>query len=447
MGRSRKKLSDLPFEVEVSSLDSKGLGLALHGEQTLRVFDALPGEKVIARHLFGRKNRGRAETLEVLQASADRVGAPCPSFGNCGACSQQHISMQAQLERKQAALLQSLRGTGQLEPQEVYSPLDASHWNYRRKARLSVRDVTAKGRVLIGFRERDGRYVADMETCHILHPTIADALPKLSALLETLDCRSSIPQIEVACGDEQCAMIIRHMEDLSDGDVDGLVSFARETGIGIYLQSSGPKSVKLLAPTDFQLEYAFDSLALRFEFEPLDFIQVNGELNQQMVRRALELLNPQAEDNILDLFCGLGNFTLPLAKLAGRVTGLEGSVEMVERAQANAMRNGLENVEFYQADLYEPSTTPPWPAAGYTKILLDPPRSGAEELLPWIGASKVSRVLYISCNPETLARDAGILVNQHGFNLIGAGIMNMFPHTHHSEAIALFERQADGIDT
>ena len=441
MGRSRKVLSDQPFEVDINSLDAKGLGLALHEDKTLHVFDALPGERVIARHLFGRKNRGRAETLEVLQASADRVQARCPSFGNCGACSQQHISMQAQLARKQAALLKSLRETGLVEPQEVYMPLDASHWNYRRKARLSVRDVTAKDRVLIGFRERNGRYVADIEACHILHPVVADALPKLSALLETLDCRSSIPQIEVACGDERCAMIIRHLEDLSVEDVEGLRSFARETGIGIYLQSSGPQSVELLEPADFQLEYAFESLALRFEFEPLDFIQVNGELNQQMVGRALELLDPQVEDKVLDLFCGLGNFTLPLAQAAGRVTGLEGSVEMVGRAQANAARNGLQNVEFHTADLYEPTNQPPWPDSDYTKVLLDPPRSGAQELLPWIAASKVSRVLYISCNPETLARDAGILVNQHDFNLLGAGIMNMFPHTHHSEAIALFERK------
>ena len=444
MGRSRKKLSDQPFEVDISSLDAKGLGLALHEDKTLRVFDALPGERVIARHLFGRKNRGRAETLEVLQSSADRVQARCPSFGNCGACSQQHISMQAQLARKQDALLESLRKTGLVEPQEIYAPLDASHWNYRRKARLSVRNVIAKDRVLIGFRERDGRFVADIDACHILHTVIADALPKLSALIGTLDCRSSIPQIEVACGDERCAMIIRHLEELSAGDIEAFRLFARETGLGIYLQAKGPDTVQLLEPADFTLEYELKSLALRFRFEPLDFIQVNGELNQQMIRRALELLTPQDEDNILDLFCGLGNFTLPLAQVSGRVTGLEGSAEMVGRGRDNAMLNGLDNVDFQQADLYQPGDAPPWPAADYTKILLDPPRSGALDLLPWIAASNVSRVLYISCNPETLARDAGILVNQHGFDLLGAGVMNMFPHTHHSEAIALFERKPDG---
>ncbi|MDX2417491.1 MAG: 23S rRNA (uracil(1939)-C(5))-methyltransferase RlmD [Xanthomonadales bacterium] len=443
MGRSRKKLSDQPFELDIGELDSKGLGLAVFEEKTLHVFDGLPGEKVIARHLFGRKNRGKAETLEVLNPSADRVEPRCPSFGNCGACSLQHMSMDAQLFRKQDALLNCLR-QADVEPEQVYAPLDASHWNYRRKARLSVRDVAAKERVLIGFRERDGRYVADMDECHILYKVIADALPNLARLIETLNCRAGIPQIEVACGDERCALIIRHLEAFSGADVERLRAFARDTGHGIYLQSAGPDSVKLLEPADFQLEYVFEPLDLRFRFEPLDFIQVNGELNLRMVERALELLDPQAEDSILDLFCGLGNFTLPLAQRAGQVTGLEGSAEMVERGRANAAHNGLDNVNFHTADLYQVTDTPPWPSADYNKILLDPPRSGAQELLPWIAASKVNRVLYISCNPETLAKDAGALVKQHGFSLLGAGIMNMFPHTRHSEAIALFERKADG---
>jgi 23S rRNA (uracil1939-C5)-methyltransferase len=444
MARSRKKLSDQPFELEISSSDPKGLGLAEHEGRTLHVFDALPGETVIARNMFGRKNRGKAETLEVLKSADNRVEARCPSFGNCGACSLQHMSMGSQLARKQAALLQLLREVGGVEPGQVYDPLDASHWNYRRKARLSVRDVIAKERVLIGFRERNGRYVADMEACHILHGVVASALPALSALIQTLDSRKTIPQVEVACGDVRCAMIIRHLEPLSSSDTESLRSFARETGLGIYLQAAGPDSVTLLEPVDFQLEYAIDQLGLKFRFEPLDFIQVNGGLNQQMIKRAMELLDPQATDKILDLFCGLGNFTLPLATGAGQVTGLEGSAEMVDRARSNAGLNDLDNVVFQVADLYEPADEPPWPAARYNKVLLDPPRSGAMELLPWIAAGGAERVLYISCNPETLARDAGILVNQYKFNLLGAGVMNMFPHTHHSEAIALFERSTEG---
>jgi len=444
MGRSRKRLSDEPFELDIISLDSKGMGLAEYEGRKLKVYDALPGEKVIVRNLFGRSQRGKVETLEVLQPSTDRVEPGCPHFGYCGACSLQHLSMDAQLARKQALLLQHLQDTGQVEALSIYPPLCGPEWNYRRKARLSVRDVAAKGRVLVGFRERNGRFVADMDDCHILRKEIADALPKLARLLESLDCRSAIPQIETACGDAQCALIIRHLEDLSGSDTESLRLFARETGMGIYLQSGGPDSIKLLAPEDLQLEYAITSLGLRFHFEPLDFTQVNGGLNQQMVERALELLDPQAGDKILDLFCGLGNFTLPLATRAGFVVGVEGSEAMVERGVSNASLNGLSNVEFHSTDLYQPCETPPWPAADFNKILLDPPRSGAQELLPWIAASKVSRVLYISCNPETLARDAGILVNQHGFSLAGAGIINMFPHTPHSEAIALFERKIDG---
>jgi len=443
MGRSRRQVSTEPFELEIGALDAKGLGLAVLGEKQLRVFDALPGEKIVARNLPGRSNRGRTETLEVLSASRDRVEARCPEFGNCGGCSLQHMSMDAQLARKQSALLQTLHAN-KVQPAGVYAPLDETHWGYRRKARLSVRDVPAKQRVLIGFRERNPRYVADMTECHILHPVIAQTLPKLSDLIGTLDARRTIPQIEIACGDERCALIIRHLESLSDGDTVSLRKFARHTGLGIYLQAAGPESVELLEPEGFQLEYALHQPDLRFRFGPLDFVQVNGDLNRQMVARALELLDPRDDDHVLDLFCGLGNFTLPLATKAGRVTGLEGSAEMVDRARANAQLNGLSNVAFHAADLYEPSDAPPWPAAGYTKVLLDPPRSGAEEMLPWIAASGIRRVLYISCNPETLARDAGILVNQHGYNLLGAGVMNMFPHTHHSEAIALFERDADG---
>lgn len=441
MGRSRKKLSDQPFELDIISLDPKGLGLAEHAGKNLKVFDALPGEKVVARYLFGRSQRGKAETLEVLQPSDDRVQARCPHFGYCGACSLQHMSMDAQMARKQALLLQCLKDTGQVEADSIYPPISGPSWSYRRKARLSVRDVAAKNRVLVGFRERNGRYVADMDECHILRKEIADVLPKLARLLESLECRALIPQIEVACGDQLCALIIRHLEELSEADTESLRVFARDTGLGIFLQAAGPDSIQLLEPEDLQLEYALKSLGLRFQFEPLDFTQVNGELNQQMVMRALELLDPQAGDNILDLFCGLGNFTLPLATRAGSVTGVEGSEQMVERGRGNARLNGLDNVEFHSVDLYHPSEKAPWPMADYNKILLDPPRSGAQELLPWIAASKVSHVLYISCNPETLARDAGLLVNQYGFSFSGAGIINMFPHTPHSEAIALFERK------
>jgi 23S rRNA (uracil1939-C5)-methyltransferase len=444
MGRNRKRLSDQPFELDIDSLDSRGMGLAEHEGKKLRVYDVLPGEKILARYLFGRSYRGKAEMLEVLQASEQRVKPRCPHFGYCSACNLQHMSMQTQLERKETALLQCLEETGQVVPDQVYAPLCGPEWNYRRKARLSVRDVVAKDRVLVGFRERNGRYVADMNECHILREEVVDVLPGLASLLRGLDTRSTVPQIEVACGDGQSALIIRHLKDLSATDTEQLKSFALASGIGVYLQPGGPDSIHLLAPLDFQLQYELQELGLRFQFDPLDFIQVNGGLNQQMVMRALELLDPQKEDKVLDLFCGLGNFSLPLATRAGHVTAVEGSEAMVTRGRSNAILNGLENVEFYCSDLYQSIEKMPWPGVDFNKILLDPPRSGALELLPWIAASKVSRILYISCNPETLARDAGQLVNQYGFRLEGAGVINMFPHTQHSETIALFERDTTG---
>lgn len=444
MGRSRRKLSDQPFELDIVSLNSKGLGVAGFEGRKLQVYDALENERVLVKNLFGRSQRGKVETLEVLKPSSDRVEPRCPHFGVCGACSMQHLSMDAQLARKQTILLAALEHTGDVIPSTIFPPLCGPAWNYRRKARLSVRDVLAKERVLVGFRERNGRFVAEMNTCHILRSEFADILPQLSEMIRTLDCRATVPQIEVCCGDNTSAMIIRHLEPLSEDDLQSLKRFSETSGLAIYLQSAGPDSVRLLAPEGLQLQYTLDEPALTYQFEPLDFIQINGGLNRLMIGKALELLDPQAPDCILDLFCGLGNFTLPLATRAGHVTGVEGSEQMVERGGSNASLNQLDNVEFHAADLYQPGEQAPWPDKPYNKILLDPPRSGAQELLHWIASSPAQRVVYISCNPETLARDAGVLVSQHGFELAGAGILDMFPHTPHSEAIALFERKVTG---
>lgn len=450
MGRRRKQLSAEPFELDIDTLDGKGMGRAKFGEKFLRVYDALPGEKVMVRNLFGRSQRGKVQTLEVWKAAPERVDPACPHFGLCGGCKLQHMSIEAQVARKQATLLEHLKTTGQVSPEEIYEPLTGHPWSYRRKARLSVRDVAAKGRVLVGFRERDGRFVADMTGCHILLPQIAAALPKISEMIETLDGRSSIPQIEVACGDDEAALVFRHLNELSDEDLHKLRDFGTQTGLGIYLQSGGPDTVTLHAPDSFQLQYSIKALNLTYQFEPMDFAQVNGPLNEVMVARALELLQIKEDEHVLDLFCGLGNFTLAIAQQAGQVTGVEGSEEMVKRGSDNARLNQLENVSFHAVDLYQPrelnntadknGAGALWPDADYDSIMLDPPRSGALELLASIAASTAKRVVYVSCNPETLARDAGVLVNQYGFKLRGAGMMDMFPHTTHSEAIALLER-------
>jgi 23S rRNA (uracil1939-C5)-methyltransferase len=314
-------------------------------------------------------------------------------------------------------------------------------WDYRRKARLSVRYVHKKERVLVGFRERYGRFVADMQECHVLDQRIASQLGRLSELIYSMEQRRTIPQLEVSCGDRQCALVFRHLEPLGDGDLQKLRAFAIETGIAVLLQPAGLASVHCLEPDNLELGFEVPEFGVQLVFGPSDFIQVNAEMNQKMIHRALELLELDGNDRVLDLFCGLGNFTLPMATLAAEVVGVEGDSELVKKARINAQRNGLQNATFFTADLSEDPGSAPWLKQHYDKVLVDPPRSGAEFILPHIAASGARRVVYVSCHPASLARDAGILVQQFGFRLMGAGVMDMFPHTGHVESIALFERK------
>jgi 23S rRNA (uracil1939-C5)-methyltransferase len=256
-----------------------------------------------------------------------------------------------------------------------------------------------------------------------------------------MDAKTSIPQLEVACGDDHCALVFRHLEALSEGDLDKLRDFARSSGIAVLLQPKGPDTIHLLEPDSLQLTFRIPEFGLEMAFDPSDFVQTNAEINQAMIRRAVDLLDLSSDDRVLDLFCGLGNFTLPIATRAAEVVGIEGESSLVSRAAANAQRNGLENAGFYAADLNEEPGSAPWLNAPYDKVLIDPPRSGAEFILPHIAASGARRVVYVSCHPASLARDAGILVEQFGFQLMGAGVMDMFPHTGHVESIALFERK------
>jgi 23S rRNA (uracil1939-C5)-methyltransferase len=301
--------------------------------------------------------------------------------------------------------------------------------------------VHKKERVLVGFRERYGRFVADMQECHVLDSRIAEQLSALSQLIFSMDARRSIPQLEVACGDESCALVFRHLEPLSQADLEKLRGFARATGIAVLLQPKGPATIHCLEPESLELSYKIPDYGINMVFEPSDFVQVNAEMNHSMVARVMELLDPGVDDRVLDLFCGLGNFTLPIATRAGEVVGIEGESGLVSRAEANAARNDIENVRFYAADLNQDPSAAPWLRVPYDKVLVDPPRSGAEFILPHIAASGAGRVVYVSCHPASLARDAGILVHQYGFRLLGAGVMDMFPHTGHVESIALFERK------
>ncbi len=440
MSRRRKPLPETPFEADISDLSHDGRGVATVDGKKVFIAGALPGERVRAV-LSGRQRRyDEAETCEVLKPSPDRVEPPCPHFGRCGGCALQHLSPAAQLAAKQESLLQSLARIGRVSPPTVLKPLQGPVWHYRRKARLSVRRVTAKQRVLVGFRERRGRYVADMDSCEVLDERAARMLPRLAPLIESLSAAERVPQVEVACGERVTALVFRHLDALGDADRAILRNFARDNGVAVLLQPGGPDSIEALEPGAVRLEYDLPAYDLKLAFEPSDFVQVNAELNRLMIDHALELLDPQPADRVLDLFCGLGNFTLPLARRCAEVVGVEGDSGLVRRARANAADNGIRNAQFHAADLCADPSGMPWLRTPYDKVLLDPPRSGAEVILPHVAASGASRLVYVSCHPASLARDAGILEADFGYRLQAAGVMDMFPHTGHVESIALFER-------
>jgi len=438
--RHRKKLPREPLELRIDDLSHDGRGVATQADKRVFVRGALPGERVLARITGCKRRYDEGEAVEILEPSPDRVEPRCPHFGNCGGCSLQHLDPARQIDAKQNTLLQNLARIGKVTPAAVWEPLTGPLWGYRRKARLSVRYVQAKQRVLVGFRETYGRFVADMQECHVLDPRVAAQLEPLAALIHSLEARTSIPQIEVACGDDIAALVFRHLVPLAAGDLSRLREFARQSGLAVLLQPGGPDTIEALEPEAIELSFRLPEFGLEFGFGPSDFVQVNAGMNRLMVNRALELLNPTASDRVLDLFCGLGNFTLPIATRAAEAVGVEGDADLVRKATENAVRNGLANARFHAADLAAEPGAAPWLRGGYDSVLIDPPRSGAESILPHVAASGARRLVYVSCHPASLARDAGILVQQFGFSLLGAGVMDMFPHTGHVESIALFER-------
>jgi 23S rRNA (uracil1939-C5)-methyltransferase len=441
--RSKKKnLPREPIELRVDDLSHDGRGVASRGEKKVFVRGALPGERVMARLTGSKRRYDEGETIDVLEASPDRVQPQCPHFGRCGGCSLQHLDAGRQIEAKQNTLAQNLARIGKVTPEQFWPPLTGAAWGYRRKARLSVRYVAAKERVLVGFRETYARFVADIQECHVLDPRIGAQLAALSGLIHSMRARESIPQIEVACGDEACALVFRHLEPLEEDDLQKLRAFARASGIAVMLQPGGPASIQALEPATVELGFRLPAYGLELAFGPSDFVQVNGEMNRRMIDRALELLAPGAGERVLDLFCGLGNFTLPIATRAAECVGVEGDEELVRKARANAARNDVDNARFHVADLAAEMAagTTPWLQGAYDSALVDPPRSGAESVLPLLAACGARRIVYVSCHPASLARDAGLLVHRFGFRLAGAGVMDMFPHTGHVESIALFER-------
>lgn len=439
MGRRRKpRLPKEPVRLKVSGLSHEGRGIAQVDGKTVFVHGALPGETVVARYTRRHRRYDEAAVVEVEHAAAERIDPRCPHFGTCGGCSLQHLSPERQIAFKQDVLLELLWHVGRVEPAEVLAPLQGSPWGYRRKARLAVKDVPRKGRVLVGFREKHSPYVADMNSCEVLDPRVGQRLEALSELIAGLSRPDRIPQIEVAIGDNAVALVFRNLEPLTSPDLASLRRFGQQHDFMILQQPGNESTVAPVWPEVQELYY--EVAGERLVFRPTDFTQVNNALNLKMVGRAIALLDPGPDDRVLDLFCGLGNFTLPLARRAAAVVGVEGDQALVERACENARRNGLQNAEFHVANLAEPVDHHPWARAEFNKVLLDPPRSGALEVLPQVAWFRPQRIVYVSCNPSTLARDAGELVHNYGYRLVSAGVMDMFPHTAHVESIACFEQ-------
>jgi 23S rRNA (uracil1939-C5)-methyltransferase len=430
-------VSRQPETARITDLSHEGRGVAHVDGKTVFIDDALPGELVEWQRLKRGRNFDEGRLLKVIEPSPDRVEPRCAHFGICGGCVLQHLSGEQQLQFKQKQLLDSLTRIGKVTPQEILPPLQADGWNYRRRARLAARWVPKKGRTIVGFRERSTPYITNIERCEVLQAPLDRLIVPLSELVTALSIRNRVPQIEVAVADNAVALVVRVLEPLTEADQEKLRQFGREHSVQMFLQPGGYETVAPMEPVA-PLEYRLPAFDLTLQFLPTDFIQVNGPLNLQMIDRAVELLALTPQDRVLDLFCGLGNFSLPLARRAGQVVGVEGEASLVARAKHNAARNSLENAQFFTANLADESIGSASWAGKFDKVLLDPPRAGAKEVLPVVAKSGADTVLYISCHPGSLARDAGILVHEHGYELRAAGVMDMFPHTAHVESAALF---------
>lgn len=437
----KKKLPEDPVKVTIESLSHDGRGVAHVDGKVVFIDEALPGEEVEFFYTDSRRDYAEGKVKTLLTRAEDRIEPECSHYGVCGGCSFQHISSSAQIRIKQTLLVEQFSRIGKLEIPELWQPLDGPHWGYRHKARMGVKFVANKGRVLVGFRERRNPYLADIENCIVMHPSVGTRLMDLSEMIGGLTIKDKIPQIEVAIGDEDCVLAIRVLEPPTDEDKNRMRAFAQSAKIALYLQPKGPDSIVPLWPENPVLPtYALPDQDIVFRFRPAMFTQVNTEINRKMVNRVMDALDLSEDDCVLDLFCGLGNFTLPMARKAGKVVGVEADQPLINHAKANARLNGIENVEYHAADLTRDLGDMPWVNRTYNKILLDPSRAGATEVLHWFPKWNPQRIVYVSCNPSTLARDAGILVHDLGYRLIRAGVMDMFPQTSHVESIALFEK-------
>jgi 23S rRNA (uracil1939-C5)-methyltransferase len=438
MGR-RRRLPQEPVTAWVEKLAHDGRGIAHVDGKVVFIEDGLPGETVRFKYTDLRRSYACGRVIEHLTCSLERNAPFCPHFGTCGGCQLQHLKPEAQLRFKHELLLEQLRRISKVEPFAVWPPVAGPSLGYRRKARLGVRWVAGKNRVLVGFRERHSTLVTDLKACPILHPAIGNRIQELAALIESLSIRDAIPQVEVAIGDNRAALVFRVLKPAESEDLAALEQFGHKFGFDLYLQTGGPDSLLALFPKHPPLLCYPLPEGITLWFGPLEFTQVNADINRLLIQRVLETLDPQPTETVLDLFCGVGNFTLPLARHAMRVVGVEGNPQAVARAWENAHYNGISNVEFHCTDLNQKLSSKPWAEAQYDKLLLDPPRTGALEVMDAIPLWRPKRVVYVSCNPATLARDVGYLVNVYKYRLVKVGIFDMFPHTAHMESVAWLE--------
>lgn len=421
----------------VDALNHEGAGV-VRGGKTAFVSGALPGETVTFIRRRHHRQHDEAELLAVLEPAAERVAPRCAHFGVCGGCALQHLDSAAQLLIKEGQLRDNLERVGRVAPREWLAPLTGPQWQYRRRARLGARFVHARGRSMVGFREQFSSYIADLQACEVLAYPVGSLLAPLGELLTGLAIRERVPQIEVAVAENAVVLVLRVLDAPTAADEQALLAFEQAHGVRLYLQTGGASSVRPLREPAAMLDYGLPDFDVRLQFEPGDFIQVNAELNRSLVGRVVELLQLDAHAAVLDLYCGLGNFTLPIARRAGRVTGIEGEAALVARARANAARNGIGNAEFHSANLAAAAfDAMPWANQAYSHVLLDPPRVGAREVLPLLQRVGAQRVVYVSCHPGSLARDVGVLVHELGFELLAAGVADMFPQTTHVESLAV----------
>lgn len=445
MGRNRAKLSGEAVTAQVDALNHDGWGVVRAGVEgkTTFVAGALPGEVVEYRVRKRERNHDEAELLRVVSASPERIEPQCAHYGICGGCSLQHLAPAAQQRVKDGMLRETLRRVGKVEPQQWLAPLSGEPWGYRRRARLGARFVHAKGRSLVGFREKMSSFVADVQRCPVLAAPVGDMVGALSELVTGLSIPTRIPQIEVAVGEGATVLVLRVLSPLSEQDRQKLREFGQHHGVCWLLQAGRPDQLETLEGDAPALWYTLPEYDLRLDFLPADFIQVNGAMNRLLIAHVLAQLQLDAGSRVLDLFCGLGNFTLPMARVAADVVGVEGDAGLIDRARRNASANGLSNVRFEVGNLAGPEARERCLSlAGnrpFTHVLIDPPRTGALDVLPALAALSPQRLVYVSCHPGSLARDLGILAAEHGFSLRAAGIVDMFPHTSHVESVAVLD--------